>query len=107
MERYVSIKIPFRWIPEEIRIQYKWHDLVKPEGYVYCKVCKCMYSLKQASWPAFYNLVKPLSPHGYFPVQKYPGLSKYQNWPNVSPLLLTIFESKPTALMISTILSTQ
>jgi hypothetical protein len=43
MDRFEYIKIPFKWIPEEIRQQYNLYDIVKPDGYVYCEVRKGMY----------------------------------------------------------------
>ena len=33
-----------------------------------------MYGIKQAARIAFDNIVKPLAPHGYFPVYYSPGL---------------------------------
>ena len=69
MERFKYTKIPFRWIPKEICIQYNLYSPVETGGYVYCVVSKGMYGLKQSSHIAFDNLVKLLSPHGYLPVQ--------------------------------------
>jgi hypothetical protein len=69
MDRYEYIKIHYRMIPEEIRQQYHLADLVDPDGYVYFEVRKGMYGLKQASAHlAFDNLVRKLSPHGYYPI---------------------------------------
>ena len=52
-----------------MRTQYNLYSIVEPDGYVYCEVIKGMYVLKQAYRLDFDNLVKLLSPHGYFPVQ--------------------------------------
>ena len=51
MDRYEYIHIPFRWIPEEeIKQQYNLYALlVQADGFVYCKVCKGMYGLKQSA----------------------------------------------------------
>ena len=68
MEHFGYIKIPFLWIPKEIRTQYNLYYLVKPYGCVYCEARKEMYGLKQATRPPFDNIVKILSPHGYLPV---------------------------------------
>ena len=68
MEHFEYIKISFLWIPKEIRTQYNLYYLVKHGGYVYCEARKGMYGLKQATRPAFDNIVKILSPHGYLPV---------------------------------------
>jgi hypothetical protein len=74
MERYEYIKIHYRMIPEEIRIQYKLANLVESDDYVYCEVRKGMYGLKQAARLGFDNLVKHLAPHGYYPIRASPGL---------------------------------
>ena len=50
-------KITFRWITEEILIQYNLYSIFEPDGCVYYKVGKGMYGLKQASRIAFDNLV--------------------------------------------------
>ena len=77
MDEYEYIRIPYKWIPEEIRKQYNLQDFVEPDGYVYCEVRKGMYGLKQAARLAFEQLVKNLAPHGYYPVRESPGLWKH------------------------------
>jgi hypothetical protein len=94
---YEYIKIPFRWIPEEVRIQYKLYDLVEPDGYVYCEVRKGMYGLKQAARLAFDNLVKLLAPHGYSPDREFPGLWKHHTRPIVFTLCVDDFGIKYTS----------
>ena len=78
MERFGYIKIPFLWIPEEIRTQYNIYSLVEPDGYIYYEVRTGMYELKQVASLAFDDLVKLLAPHGYLPFRKSPGLWKHQ-----------------------------
>ena len=78
METYKYIRIPFRWIPEEICQQYDLYNIVERDGYVYCEVCKGMYGLKQAVRLAFENLVKLLTPDSYYPVSQSPGLWKHR-----------------------------
>ena len=46
MSEYEYIRIPFKWIPEEIRCQYSLYDKVSTDNYVYCEVQKGMYGLK-------------------------------------------------------------
>ena len=78
MDEYEYIKIPYRWIPEEIRKQYKLADLVEPDGTVYCEVRKGMYRLKQAArLLAFDQLIQKIEPHGYYPVRESTGLWKH------------------------------
>jgi hypothetical protein len=94
MDVYEYIKIPFRWFPEEIRLQYGLYALVEPDGYVYCEVRKGMYGLKQAARLAFDNLVKLLAPDGYYPVRAYPGLWKHKTRPTVFSLCVDDFGIK-------------
>ena len=94
MKGFEYIKIPFRWIPEEIRIQNNLYSLVEPDGYVYCEVRKGMYGLKQAACLAFDNLVKLLAPPGYFPSRSSPGLWKHQTRPTVFTLCVEDFGIK-------------
>ena len=68
MERFGYIKIPFRWIPEELRTQYNIYSLVEPDSYVYYEVRKGMYELKKLASLAFDDLVRSYPPP-LFPCQ--------------------------------------
>ena len=94
MAIYEYIKIPFRWIPEEIRLQYNLYSLVDDHGYVYCEVRKGMYGLKQAARLAYDNLVSNLGPDGYYPVRACPGLWKHTSRPTVFSLCVDDFGVK-------------
>ena len=94
MAIYEYIKIPFRWIPEEIRLQYNLYSLVDDHGYVYCEVRKGMYGLKQAARLAYDNLVNNLEPDGYYPVRACPGLWKHTSRPTVFSLCVDDFGVK-------------
>ena len=48
MKYYNYMKLEFRLIPDEIRQQYRLYDLVKDDGYIYVKIPKGIYGLKQA-----------------------------------------------------------
>ena len=98
MERFKYIKIPFLWIPEEIRTRYNLYSLVEPDGYFCCEVRKVMYVLKQAARIAFDNIVKLLAPHSYFPVREYPSLWKHQNRPTVFTLCVDNFCIKSNSI---------
>ena len=69
MERFEYIKVPFHWIPEEIRTHYNIYSLEEPDSYVYYEVRKFVYELKKVASLAFDDLVKLLAPHLYFPVR--------------------------------------
>ncbi len=48
MARYEYMRLKLTDIPEEIIIEYKLHDIVTDEGFVYLKIWKGMYGLPQA-----------------------------------------------------------
>jgi hypothetical protein len=98
MEIFEYIKIPFRWILEEIRLQYGLYELVESDDYMYCEVRKGIYGLKQAARLAFDNLVKLLAPDGYYHVRAYPGLWKHRTRATVFSLCVDDFGIKYTSM---------
>ncbi len=48
MKRYEYMHIKITDIPLEIIEEYKMHEIVTDDGYVYCEICKGMYGLPQA-----------------------------------------------------------
>ena len=83
----------FRWIPEEIHIQYNLYSLVEPDGYIYCEVIKGIYGLKQAAHLAFYHLVKTLHPTDISPFKNPLVYEKIIPNPQCLPVVLTILVS--------------
>ena len=63
-----------RNIPPDIYAQYSLQDKVTSTGFVYVKIKKGMYGLKQASILAYQHLVNNLAPHGYTPCKYSLGL---------------------------------
>ena len=57
MDRPEYMKVPFNKFPKDIRQKYNLYDLVTPDGYIFCKIEKGMYGLKQAALLA-YNYIK-------------------------------------------------
>ena len=57
-----------------MRELYEIDERIAKDGYVYVKIKKGMYSLKQAAILAYQQLVKRLKPHGYYPVPNTAGL---------------------------------
>ena len=94
MSEYEYIRIPFKWIPEEIRLQYGLYDKVSSDGYVYCEVRKGMYGLKQAARLAFDRLVTKLAPYGYKPDRYAPGFWTHHTRPTVFSLCVDDFGIK-------------
>ncbi len=61
-------------IPEEIIEEYKLHEIVTDDSYVYCKIRKGMYGLPQAGLIAQELLEQQLSKVGYRQSKIIPGL---------------------------------
>ena len=56
-----------RYLFDEIRDKYNINDIIADDGYVYCKIIKGMYGLKEAAMLAREKIIKELAPHGYSP----------------------------------------
>jgi len=80
------VKIKINDIPEEIIKEYKLHDKVTPQGYVYIMATKGMYGLPQAGLIANELLEKRLNEHGYRQSKLVPGLWKH----NTRPIQFTL-----------------
>ena len=77
MTRPEFMKIPWKYIPEDIRRRYQLYDMVAPDGHIYVKIKRGMYGLKQAAVLAYDNLVNNLSASGYSPVPTTIGMWKH------------------------------
>ena len=62
------LRIYSKYLFEEIRIKYNINELIAPDSYVYCRVKRGLYGLKQAAKLAREQLIKHLKPWGYEPV---------------------------------------
>ena len=60
------MKIPVKFIPDDIIKKYNIKAL-EHKGYVYVKIKRGMYGLKQAAWLAYEQLQEYLKPYGYLP----------------------------------------
>ena len=71
------MRIPVRYLPQDIIDKYnlatKLHN-----GYIYCRIKKGMYGLKQAAILAYKQLKKNLAPHGYEPIPHTDGMWKHK-----------------------------
>ena len=70
------MKIPTKYIPHEIFEHYNLTTLAKND-YIFLKITKGMYGLKQAGILAYNDLKTHLSPHGYALVRHTPGLWRH------------------------------
>ena len=76
------MRVKYKYIPDDIKKRkYKLADKVTPDGYVYIKIGKDMYGLKQASLLAFQHLVWQLAPHRYRPCPYTTGLWEHDTRP--------------------------
>ena len=71
------MKIPFKYFPNDIIHRYNLHTLVHSDGYVYIKIIKGMYGLKQAAVLAYNNLSSLLLAAGYRPITNSQGMWKH------------------------------
>jgi hypothetical protein len=68
------MRLKYKYFPEDIRKQYKLDTFVASDGYIYIRIRKGMYGLKQAALLAYRHLVNQLAPHGYHPCPYTTGL---------------------------------
>ena len=68
------MRLHLRHIPEDIQKRYNIDSLVHTDNYVYVKIKKGMYGLKQAAVLAYTNLVAILKDYGYKPCLHTTGL---------------------------------
>ena len=69
--------IPLKIIPREIIDAYNLTALVGDQGWIYMRIEKGVYGLKQSWIIANQELVKHMAPFGYHPVQHTPGIWVY------------------------------
>ena len=62
------MRIAYKYIPPDIRLRYNLDSKVAEDGYIYIKIKRGMYGLKQAAILAHQQLVKNLAPFGYHPI---------------------------------------
>ena len=68
------MRIPLKIIPQEITNTYDLNALVDDQWWIYMRIEKGMYDLKQAGIIEYKELVKHMAPFGYHPVKHTPGL---------------------------------
>ena len=68
MSRAEYIRIQSKYFPPDIRDRYDIEGLISADGYVYIKIIKVMYGLKQAIIIAYNQLIYHMDPHRYDPV---------------------------------------
>ena len=72
------MRILLKHIPEDIILQYNLRELVDDNGYIYIKITKGMYGLKQAAILAYTKLISILKPFGYHPIPHTVGMWQHK-----------------------------
>ena len=62
MDKPEYMKVKLKHIPEDIRLKYNLYDKVTADDYIFLKIKKGMYGLKQAAILAYNNLQANLHP---------------------------------------------
>ena len=71
------MRLHHKYFPADICAQYNITKLVAPDNYVYIKIKRGMYGLKQAAMLPYEQLVLTLAPYGYYPCPSTTGLWKH------------------------------
>ena len=77
MHNLQYMKIILKYFTQEIQDEYNITEIAY-KGYVYIKIIKGMYGLKEANILAFNYVVANLAPHRYYPVKHTVGLWKHK-----------------------------
>ena len=78
MEEPEFMRIHKKYITDEVRKQYNTDNFVSTDGFIYCKIKRGMYGLKQAARLAYDLLRQRLAPHGYIPDEICPNFWKHK-----------------------------
>ena len=81
MQHPEYMKVHIKNFPQDIIDKYNLNYLVEKDGYVYIKIKKGMYGLKQAALLAYNQLKDNLAKHGYHPIKHTIGLWKHDTRP--------------------------
>ena len=68
MSRAEYMRIHLKCLPPDIRDRYDIEGLIAADGYLYIKIIKGMYGLKQAAIMAYNQLILYTGPHGCYTV---------------------------------------
>ena len=84
-------------ITEEVQEEYDVAKYVNEDGYVYCEINGALYGLAQAGYIVNKDLIKYLTPYGYYPSKKTPGLWLHDKRPIQFVLVVNDFGAKYTS----------
>ena len=66
MSRSEYIRIHSKYFPLDIRDRYEIEGLIAADRYIYIKIIKGMYGLKEAAIIAYNQLISQMEPYGYY-----------------------------------------
>ena len=72
------MRIHGKYFLKDIREKYNIYSIISPDGYVYCKIKRGMYGLKQAACLARDQLIENLKPFGYSPSVEVPNIRVHE-----------------------------
>ena len=81
MKRPEYMRIYSKYFSQDMKSKYSISSLVVEDGYVYCKIKRGMYGLKQTARLAYDNLVTNLKKDGYFPDKHCPNIWSHESRP--------------------------
>ena len=68
------MKVPMKYFPQDITTKYNLEQLVNSRDYIFVKINKGMYGLKQAAILAFQQLSQRLKTAGYTQILRISGM---------------------------------
>ena len=78
MLHHEYMRVHIRHIPRDIQLMYNIQDKATDKGFIYIRIKKGMYGLKQAAVLAYDQLKAVLKPYGYSPVKGTVGLWQHE-----------------------------
>ena len=92
------MKFHISTIPQEIIKEYNLLNIFDNHGFVYVKIVKGMYGLKQAGIIAHKSLIHHIAPFRYHPAHHTPSLWQHETRDTIFTLVVEYFAIKYTSL---------
>jgi hypothetical protein len=94
MAQYEYMQLKISDMPDNVIKHYKLHDIVTPDGHIYCEIQKGMYGLPQVGIIVQELLADCLKQHGYTQSKTTPGLWSHKTRPIQFSLVVNNFGVK-------------
>ncbi len=94
MVRPEYMKVPLKYFPQDIIERYSLDKKVDANGFIYVKINKGMYGLKQAAVLAYQHLIDNLQKDGYTPIEYTDSYWRHATLPTVFCLCVDDFGVK-------------